>query len=125
MNKKTDQFKIKRKEMKNLKIIVWFIFVINTFFTLGAKEIGLGINANFETLVLKKTLACDVPTNLVHSNITSTTATVGCDPVNGATGYEFAHKINGGSCRIWTGDHRVAVYCLTTWLRNHIYTINE
>ena len=83
--------------MKNLKIIVGFIFVINTFFTLGAKEIGLGINANFETLVLKKTLACDVPTNLVHSNITSTTATVGCDPVNGATGYEFAHKINGGS----------------------------
>ena len=26
----------------------------------------------------------------------------------------------GGSDRIWTGDHRVAVYCLTTWLRNHI-----
>ena len=30
------------------------------------------------------------------------------------------NKKNGGSCRIWTGDHRVAVYCLTTWLRNHL-----
>ena len=25
----------------------------------------------------------------------------------------------GGTCQIWTGDHRVAVYCLTTWLRYH------
>ena len=26
----------------------------------------------------------------------------------------------GGSCQIRTGDHRVAVYCLTTWLRNRV-----
>ena len=33
----------------------------------------------------------------------------------------FRHiPISGGSCQIRTGDHRVAVYCLTTWLRNHV-----
>ena len=32
----------------------------------------------------------------------------------------FRHIPSGGSYQIRTGDHRVAVYCLTTWLRNHI-----
>ena len=30
---------------------------------------------------------------------------------------------NGGSYQIRTGDHRVAVYCLTTWLRNQLLKI--
>ena len=33
----------------------------------------------------------------------------------------FRHiPITGGSYQIRTGDHRVAVYCLTTWLRNRV-----
>ena len=34
--------------------------------------------------------------------------------------------VNGGSDQIRTDDHRVAVYCLTTWLRNrNLLIINK
>lgn len=88
---------IKIYVMKNLRLIIIFCLISGLVNKIEAKTT---YSKYYEVQVVKQlfnTMACDVPTNLTSTNITSSTATLGCDPVSTATSYDFAYKVNGGN----------------------------
>lgn len=85
--------------MKKVQNFLLFIF----FFGCSINTFGKGIFlANYNLLYgIYNVNACDVPTGLTSTNITSNSVTLGCNVVAGALKYVFSNKLNGG---VWVND---------------------
>ncbi len=83
--------------MKGLNnIILFFMVVVFSLPTIGGEQNKTIVFKENKSIIYKP-MACDVPTSLTATGITSTEATLGCAVVSGATNYQFSYKITGGT----------------------------